>query len=139
LQRYFWLSWYGMGENEEMLSKYWRLCFFARVAYVVAFVCVQTLFLLLVVAYHYEGTPYSAGNYYLFALYFVYLTGLPWLLKEDLRLRFSKGGLPGELTLMQAGVIFTTALANAAMTWVTVVDLNYQTMDLNAYTVIVNA
>ena len=129
-----------MGENDEMLAKYWRLYFFARVAYVVAFVCVQTLFLLLAVAYHYEGTQYSAGNYYMFALYFVYLTGLPWLLKEDLRLRLEGGGQPGELSLMQAGVIFTTALANAAMTWVTVVDLNNQPQSLRVQlTVNINA
>ena len=41
---------------------------------------------------------------------------------------------------MQAGVIFTTALANAAMTWVTVVDLNNQPQSLRVQlTVNINA
>ncbi len=126
-QRYFWLSWYGMGETISMLVDNWFFAYVARAAYMAAFLSAEILLLLLAIAYHFEGSPYSANSYLLLVLYLAYLTGVAYMLMEDLSLRVDVEGLgafAGSLTLMQAGVVLSTALANVAMTWVTVSDLN---------------
>ena len=118
LQRYFWqCCWQYSEEPDPFLARV------ARNALAAAYVCVELLLLLLVLAYYFDKTAYAGGTFYVFFAYGAYLTAMFWLLSRDDAQRWQDSNPDSlSLTFMQGSLLFLTLLANVGMTVVAVVD-----------------
>ena len=101
-----------------------RLQVVARIALSWAFVCVQLLFLLLFLAYRYDGSPYGGSSWVVQVFYQLFLWLLAFLYQRDTEDLEKYPGTEFNLfTFLQSAAVIATILANAGMTIMAVVDV----------------